>query len=326
MVTVPTLLGLTLLVFMMVKSIPGDPAQLLLGDKATPDALIEVRKQMGLDQPLPVQYGIFIKNLAAGDLGRSAISGRSINEILFEKFPATIELSIAAMIFAVLVGVPLGYFAALRAGTWFDFASMAGAVAGVSLPVFWLGLLLVWFFGVQFDLLPISGRLAIEFVDFEGKTGFMLLDAILQGNWEVFQSAFSHLILPAITLGTIPMSFLARMTRASLMEVLNQDYVRTAFSKGLANHDVYGRHAFKNAMIPILTIAGLQFGLLLGGAMITETIFSWPGVGSWLLDALHSRDVPAIEGGVLTVACAFVVVNLFVDLLYRSLDPRVRVS
>jgi peptide/nickel transport system permease protein len=324
---VPTLLALTIALFLMVKAIPGDPAQLLLGDKATRESLAAIRIELGLDKPLPVQYGIYMKNLLVNfDLGRSVRSQESVLDVIKEKFPATIELSTAAILFAIVIGIPMGLLAASKPGSVLDFSSMTAAVFGVSMPVFWLGLILMWIFGLYLDWLPISGRVAIDYY-YEPTTGFLLFDSlVVNHDYAMFWSAVRHLILPAITLGTIPMAFLARMTRSSMLEVLQQDYIRTSKAKGTAFWKIYFVHALKNASIPITTILGLQFGALLAGAMITETIFSWPGMGTWILSSVSARDVPAIEGGVLTVAAAFVLINLLVDVMYRLFDPRIRYS
>jgi ABC-type dipeptide/oligopeptide/nickel transport system permease component len=311
----------------MVKAIPGDPAQLLLGDKATPESLDAIRIELGLDKPLAVQYGIYMKNLLVNfDLGKSIRSQESIVEVIKEKFPATIELSIVAILFAIIIGIPMGLMAASKPGSILDFSCMTTAVLGVSMPVFWLGLVLMWFFGFYLDWLPISGRMAIDFY-YEPKTGFLLYDSLfIDQDYGMFWSGVKHLILPAITLGTIPMAFLARMTRSAMLEVLQQDYIRTSKAKGTAFWKIYFVHALKNAAIPITTILGLQFGGLLAGALITETIFSLPGMGTWILASVEARDIPAIEGGVLTVAAAFVLINLLVDVLYRLFDPRIRYS
>lgn len=326
LVAVPTLLALTFVVFLIVKAIPGDPALMLLGERATPEALAQVRHDMGLDRPWYVQYGHFLERLIVErDFGRSLSTNESIADIISHKFPATIELASFAMLFAVLLGVPAGLFAAIWPATLVDFSSMSIAMLGVSMPIFWLALVLTWVFGLELGWFPISGRLGIDFY-YEPVTGFVFLDSVLARDWAMLTDGLWHVVLPAIALGTIPMAFLARITRASMLEVVKQDYVRTAKAKGLAMWMVYIKHALKNAFIPILTVLGLQFGLLLGGAIITETIFSWPGIGSWLLESVASRDYTSLEIGILVTATAFVLVNLVVDLLYRVFDPRMRVS
>ncbi len=326
LVTIPTLFALTLAVFLMVKAVPGDPALLVLGERASASALEHLRHDMGLDRPIHVQYFAFLKKLVVeGDLGRTLASNERVAEIISHKFPATMELAAMAMLMAILVGIPTGLVAAIKPSSWIDFSSMSIAMIGVSMPIFWLALVLTYVFGNVLDWMPISGRLGVEF-NYEPVTGFLFVDAVMAGDWAMVRDGVWHIILPAIALGTIPMAFLARITRASMLEVIRQDYVRTARAKGVATWLVYTKHALKNAFIPILTVLGLQFGLLLGGAIITETIFSWPGIGSWLLDSVTSRDYPALEGGVLVVAVAFVLVNLVTDLLYRVFDPRMRVA
>lgn len=326
LIALPTLIGLSIVVFLLTKAIPGDPAQILLGDRASKEALEQTRKELGLDRPLYEQYGSYMFQVIQGDLGRSLVSKRKIMDIITERFPATIELATFAMILAILIGIPLGFISAIYRGKSLDFTVMSFSVAGVSMPVFWLGLVLVWVFSIELGLFPVSGRLDIEFVDYEPITGMLLVDAVILSDFELFKSALHHLVLPSLTLSSIPMAFLARMTRSTALDVIRQDYIRTAKAKGLSAISVYYRHAFKNTLPQILNVAGLQFGVLLGGAMITETIFSWPGMGSWILDSVNSRDFPAIESGVLTVAVAFILVNLVVDLIHGVVDPRVRIS
>jgi peptide/nickel transport system permease protein len=313
-------------IFLMVKAVPGDPAVVMLGEHATPEALAAVRHDMGLDRPWYEQYGSFLRKLVIEqDLGRTLASSESVREIIGQKFPATAELALTAMIFAVLIGIPTGLVSAIFPASVLDFGSMSLATIGVSMPIFWLGLVLTWVFGLMLGWFPLSGRLGIEYI-YEPTTGFVFVDSLLDGDFAMWRDALWHIVLPAIALGTIPMAFLARITRSSMLEVIGQDYVRTARAKGLSMAVVYAKHALKNAFIPILTVLGLQFGLLLGGAIITETIFSWPGIGSWLLESVNARDYAALEGGILVVAAAFVLVNLVVDLLYRAFDPRMRVS
>ncbi len=326
LVAIPTLLALTLVVFLMVKAVPGDPAQVLLGERANPAALADLRHEMGLDRPIYVQYVFFLeKLLVERDLGKSLATQERVNDIIASKFPATCELALAAMIFALLVGIPTGLVSAIWPASLIDFASMSVATVGVSMPIFWLALVLTWVFGLELGWFPLSGRMSIDYY-YTPVTGFVFIDALMAGDFAMLRDSLWHVVLPGIALGTIPMAFLARITRASMLDVVRQDYIRTAKAKGLAMWFVYTKHALKNAFIPILTILGLQFGLLLGGAIITETIFSWPGIGSWLLEAVTARDYTALEGGVLVTAGAFVVVNLVVDLLYRVFDPRMRVS
>jgi len=326
LIAVPTLLALSMIVFLMVKAVPGDPAQLALGERASKDALMALRHDMGLDRPLPEQYGLFLRKLLlTGDLGRSLSTSEPVAGLIAQKFPATCELALAGMTFALVVGIPAGLLAAIWPATLVDFSSMSIAMFGVSMPIFWLALVLTWIFGLELGWLPLSGRLGIEF-NYEPLTGFVFLDSLLRGDWAMLRDAAWHIVLPGVALGTIPMAFLARITRASMLEVVSQDYVRTAKAKGVSPFFVYTKHALKNAFIPILTVLGLQFGALLGGAIITETIFAWPGIGSWLLEAVANRDHTALEGGVLVTASAFVLVNLVVDILYRVFDPRLRVN
>lgn len=325
-VAIPTLLALTLVVFLMVKAVPGDPAQVLLGEHANAQSLADLRHEMGLDRPLYVQYGLFIEKLVLeGDLGKSLATQERITEVIAHKFPATCELALAAMLFAILIGIPTGLIAAIWPASLLDFGSMSLATVGVSMPIFWLALVLTWVFGLELGWFPLSGRMSVEFY-YEPVTGFVFLDSLIARDAAMLRDALWHVVLPGIALGTIPMAFLARITRASMLEVVQQDYIRTAKAKGLAIHLVYIKHALKNAFIPILTVLGLQFGGLLGGAIITETIFSWPGIGSWLLESVTARDFTALEGGVLVTASAFVLVNLLVDLLYGAFDPRMRVN
>jgi peptide/nickel transport system permease protein len=326
LIAIPTLLALTFVVFLMVKAVPGDPAQILLGERASAEALETLRHEMGLDRPLLVQYGLFLKKLLLEfDLGRSVATNESISEVIGHKFPATIELAVAGMLFAIIIGIPTGLLAAIWPATLVDFASMTVATVGVSMPIFWLALVLTWIFGLELGIFPMSGRLGVDFY-YEPVTGFVFIDSILARDWSMLSDGIMHIVLPAVALGTIPMAFLARITRASMLEVIKQDYVRTAKSKGVSVWLIYCKHALKNAFIPILTVLGLQFGVLLGGAIITETIFSWPGIGSWLLESVNSRDYTALEGGILVTASAFVIVNMVVDLLYRVFDPRMRLS
>jgi peptide/nickel transport system permease protein len=320
---VPTLLGVSLLAFLLVHFVPGDPAAVMLGERATPEAIEELRHELGLDRPLPVQYGVFLGRLLQGDLGRSIKTRERIVIEIGDRFPATFELATAAMLLAVLIGVPAGVLAARRRGSWWDAVVMSGSLLGVSMPIFWLGLLLLLGFSVNLDWFPLSGRqspaLAVP-----ARSGFLLLDTLLAGRGDAFLSALQHLALPALALGTIPLAVISRMTRSSVLEVLNADYIRTAWAKGLAERVVLAKHVLKNAFIPTLTVIGLQFGYLLGGAIITETIFAWPGIGRWLLLSVQARDIRAVQGGVLLFAFVFVLVNLLVDLLYAVFDPRIR--
>ncbi|MGE5507855.1 MAG: ABC transporter permease [Chitinophagales bacterium] len=322
LLAIPTLLGVSLLVFLFLHLIPGDPAQALLGERASAESLAEVRHAMGLDQPIYVQYLRFMGQALHGDLGKSLISNMKVSEDLWSHFPATIELSLAAMLAAVLVGVPAGILAATRRNSPFDHGSMVVVLFGVSMPVFWLGLMLIWLFSLVLGWLPMSGRIDVA-IDFTPVTNFYVLDALLARNWPALWNVLGHLVLPAVALGTIPMAIIARMTRSAMLEVLSQDYVRTAWSKGLAERVVVVRHALKNALIPVVTVVGLQFGMLLSGAVMTETIFAWPGIGKLTYEAIMNRDFPVLQGALLLVATAFVVINLLVDVVYAYLDPRI---
>jgi len=322
---IPVLLGITLLVFVFLHLIPGDPAVVMAGERATPDQVAALREQLGLNKPLPLQYLVFLGNLLRFNFGTSIITGVPIAEEIRIRWPATFELSVAAMLVAVILGIPAGVLAAVRKNSAVDNLTMSGSLLGVSLPVYWLGLLLVYLFAVNLHWLPPSGRLSIDAgFNFKSITGFYVLDALLQGNLRVLKDVLAHLVLPALTLGTIPLAILARITRSAMLEVLSQDYIRTARAKGLLERWVIFKHALKNALLPVVTIIGLQFGTLLGGAILTETIFSWPGIGSWIYEGILSRDYPVVQGGVVFVAIAFVLINLLVDLSYAFLDPRIQ--
>ena len=320
---IPTLAGISLLVFLMLYLVPGDPAQVMLGERADAASLAELRKSMGLDQPFHVQFYRFFTSLLSGDLGRSIRTHEKITTELFQRFPATCELTLASMMLAITMGISAGLWAALRRGKIADLMSMILATAGISLPVFWLALILVLLLAVYLPLFPVSGRLSTH-IYFEPITYFYTLDALLQGDFIAFRDILWHLFLPALALGTIPMAVIARMTRASLLEVLGEDYIRTAWAKGLPQRVIVLRHAVRNAFIPTLTVIALEFGYLLGGAIITETIFAWPGVGRWLFLAVQARDFRAVQGGILLLATVFVIFNLLADLLYAWLDPRIR--
>lgn len=320
---IPVLLGISLLVFLFLHLIPGDPAVVLLGERANPEQVESLRERLGLNQPLPTQYVLFLRDLLSGDLGTSIFNLLPIRDQLANRWPATFELALSAMLIAVILGIPLGILAAVRKNSLWDNASTIFSLIGVSMPVFWLGLLLIYLFAVNLHWLPPSGRISIEGGNaFQAISGFFLLDALLQRR--AMGDVLSHLILPALTLGTIPLAILMRITRSAMLEVLSQDYVRTARAKGLAERVVIFRHALKNALLPVVTIIGLQFGTLLGGAILTETIFSWPGIGLWLYEGILNRDYPVVQGGVVFVALIFVIVNLLVDLSYALLDPRIQ--
>ncbi len=319
---IPIIIGVSLAVFLMVHLIPGDPAKVMLGERANPKDIKMLREKLGLDDPLYIQYFRFVKRLATGDLGRSIISRNPVISELSERYPATIELTLFSMIIAVFIGVPAGIISATKQYSLFDYISMSGALIGVSMPIFWLGLMAIWLFAFKLGWFPPSSRLSVG-IELERITNFYLLDSILTGNWIAFKDALWHLVLPGISLGTIPMAIIARMTRSSMLEILNKDYIKTAYAKGLSQKVVICKHALRNALIPIVTVIGLQFGVLLGGAVMTETIFSWPGVGKYSFDAIMARDFPVVQGTILVLSITFVFVNLIVDLLYGVIDPKI---
>jgi peptide/nickel transport system permease protein len=322
---VPILLGLSLLVFFWIRALPGGPAQALLGERATPEAVAAIERQYGLDQPVYVQYWHFLKKTASFDFGDSITSRQPVLEELKLRFPATVELAVAAMLFSTFVGVPLGFIAAKKHDTWIDHGSLFASLLGISIPIFFLAILLKYIFAVQLGWLPTVGRLSV-LIDLEHPTNFYILDAILTGNWEALWDAIKHLILPAIALGTIPLAIIARITRAAVLDVQNEDYVRTARAKGVHPRAVDVRHVMRNALLPVSTIIGLQVGLLLSGAVLTETVFAWPGMGTWLVQAIEDRNFPVLQGGILFLALVFVLVNLIVDVSYAFINPRIRLS
>jgi peptide/nickel transport system permease protein len=317
------LLGVSIVVFCMVRAIPGDPAQIMLGQTATEAQVAEVRNRLGLDEPLPVQYLVFVKDAVRGDLGESIVTGRPVTAELLERLPATFELTSFAMIIAILVGVPVGVISAVRQYSLLDKVTSTVALTGISMPIFWLAMILIVIFGVNLELLPFPGRLGPT-TAITSITGLVLVDSLLTLNFAGFWDGLLHLIMPAIALGTIPMAVIMRMTRSSMLEVMGEDYVRTARAKGVVPWRVVFKHSLRNAMLPTVTVIGLQAGLLMGGAIITETIFSWPGVGQIAYESVSRRDYAMIQGVVLYGAALFVFINLAVDVLYAVLDPRVR--
>mgnify|MGYP006271045311 FL=1 len=322
---IPTVFGISVLVFFMIHLIPGDPAEMMLGERASEESLQELRSQLGLDQPLYVQYGLFLSRLVRGDLGRAMRTNEKITVEIAERFPATAELSLAAILIATVFGMLAGIISATKQYSIFDYVSMIASLIGVSMPIFWLGLVLMIIFSLNLGWLPLSGRLSYD-VTLESITHLYVVDSILTGNWTAFKDAVWHLIMPAFTLSTIPMAIIARITRSSMLEVLRQDYIRTAKAKGLSPLVVYFKHGLKNALIPVITVIGLQFGILMGGAILTETIFAWPGIGSWILNAVYARDFNAVQGGTMLVATVFVLINMVVDILYAWVNPRIKVS
>ena len=321
---IPTFVGVTLLTFALIRLVPGDPIELLVGERGIdPARHAMLRAELGLDQPLLSQYGIYITDVLSGDLGKSIVTKTPVIEEFFDLFPATVELSICAILLATMLGIPIGILAAVRRGSFLDYATMGVSLTGYSMPIFWWALLLILFFSVHLGWTPVSGRLSVMFF-VEPVTGFMLIDTLLSDEKGAFGSAVRHLILPAIALGTIPLAIIARMTRSSMLEVLGEDYIRTARAKGLPPLRVIALHALRNALIPVVTVIGLAVGVLFAGAILTETIFSWPGVGKWLVESVRRRDYPVLQGGVLLVACVVMAINLLVDILYGLINPRIR--
>jgi ABC-type dipeptide/oligopeptide/nickel transport system permease component len=340
---IPVLFGVSLLIFIVPRSIPGDPATLILGERANPAKLEQLREQLGLKKPMffnvqglqergisglfDSQYFNFLFNALRGNLGKSIFRLTSVRDELASRFPATFELAIAGMLFALILGIPAGILAALNRGKLPDTALMFVALSGVSFPIFWLAMILIYIFGVYLRWLPPSGRLNAE-IDINAVrfTGLYVLDGLLRGRPDFSWDALKHLVLPAVALGSIPLAIIVRMTRSSMLEILSQDYIRTAKAKGLMRSIVVNKHAFRNALLPVVTVIGLSFGGLLSGAILTETVFAWPGIGKWVYDAISQRDYPIIQGGVLFVAFIFVTVNLLVDISYAFIDPRIQYS
>lgn len=321
----PTLFGVTLIAFLLIRLIPGDPVLMMLGERGgSPEAVAEMRHNLGLDLPLYSQYIQFISRAAHGDLGDSIISKRPVWSEFSDRFPATVELSVIALVWAVLLGIPMGVVAALKRRQWLDHFLMSASLIGYSMPIFWWGLILILVFSVHLGWTPVSGRISAAY-DVDPWSGFLLIDVWRSGlGFEGFWAAIRHLILPALVLGTIPVAAIARMTRSSLLEVLREDYVRTAKAKGLSFYQIVFVHALKNALLPVVTVIGLMLGTMLTGAVLTETLFSWPGVGRWLVASVLSRDYPVLQGGVLLLAIMIVLVNVGVDVLYTMLNPRLR--
>jgi len=321
---VPTFFGVTIAAFSFIRLLPGDPILLLAGERGvTPERRAELEKIMGFDRPLWEQYFGFLGDLLQGDLGVSIVTKTPVLEEFLARFPATIELSVIAIIIAIAIGLPAGIIAAVRRGSVFDHTVMGISLTGYSMPIFWWGLLLIIFFSGILGWTPVSGRMSFLFY-FEPVTGFMLIDSLLSDQTGAFKSAVMHLILPSIVLGTIPLAVIARQTRSSMLEVLSEDYVRTARAKGLSPMRVVGVHALRNALITVITVIGLQVGVLLAGAILTETIFAWPGIGKWMIDSIFRRDYPAVQGGLLMIASIVMIVNLIVDLTYGLVNPSIR--
>lgn len=320
---IPVLLGMTFIVFMLIRLIPGNPAQVILGQQATKEAVEALNASLGLDKPWYTQYFGYLGGIFQGDLGVSLRTKLPVSQEIFPYLAATAELAIFAMIIAVIIGVNAGIISAWFQNSWFDYIAMVVALIGVSVPVFWLGLMEQWAFSIQLGWLPTSGRNDVR-DPITAITHFYLLDTLIQGRFDQFTEVVKRLILPGVALATIPMAIIARITRSSMLEVMRSDYVRTARAKGQKMFIVVYKHALKNAVIPVLTVIGLQTGLLLGGAILTETIFSWPGIGRYIYDAIGFRDYPVIQSGILVVAFIFIMINLIVDLLYTVIDPRIK--
>jgi dipeptide transport system permease protein len=322
---IPTFIGITLLTFFLIRLVPGDPIETMAGERGIDPARHELlRKEYGFDRPVLVQYGIYIARVLQGDLSKSVITQAPVLDEFLALFPATIELAVCAILFALVIGLPAGILAAVRRNSIFDHGVMGISLAGYSMPIFWWGLILILLFSVQFDLTPVSGRIDVLYY-IEPVTGFLLIDSLFFSEDEgAFRSALAHLILPTIVLGTVPLAVIARMTRSAMLEVLGEDYIRTAKAKGLSRFRIIALHALRNALIPVVTVIGLQVGVLFTGAILTETIFSWPGVGKWLIEAIFRRDYPVLQGGVLLLGIVVMTVNLLVDLAYGLINPRIR--
>lgn len=320
---IPVLFGMTLIVFAIIHAIPGNPAQIILGQRATKESIAVLTKELGLDRPWYLQYFEYLNNLLHGDLGTSLRTRGPINEEIWPFLAATFELTLVAMIIAVFIGVNAGIISAWFSKSWFDYVAMVFALIGVSMPIFWLGLMMQWGFSNELGWFPTTGRENVR-DPVSSITNLYLIDTLIQGRFDQFTTVLKHLTLPSLALATIPMAIIARMTRATMLEVMNSDYIRTARAKGLRMFWVVYKHSLKNAVIPVLTVIGLQTGLLLGGAILTETIFGWPGIGRYLYDAIGYRDYPVIQSGILVIAAIFVLINLIVDLLYAVVDPRIK--
>ncbi|MDR6754755.1 dipeptide transport system permease protein [Mycoplana sp. BE70] len=323
-VLIPTFIGVSIIAFSFIRLLPGDPVMLMSGERVmSPARHAELMNQLGLDRPLYIQYFDYLGGLLTGDFGSSIVTKRPVLEDFLQLFPATLELSLCAIIVAVCLGIPAGVLAAVKRGSWLDQTIMGAALVGYSMPIFWWGLLLIIFFSGYLGWTPVSGRISLMYF-FPPVTGFMLIDSLLSGQSGAFKSAVTYLILPTVVLATIPLAVIARQTRSAMLEVLGEDYVRTARSKGLSPFRIVGVHALRNAMIPVITTIGLQVGVLLAGAILTETIFSWPGIGKWMVDSVFKRDYAVVQGGLMLIAGVIMLVNLLVDLTYGLVNPRIR--
>jgi dipeptide transport system permease protein len=323
-VLIPTFIGVSIIAFSFIRLLPGDPVALLSGERVmSPERHAQISHDLGMDRPMIIQYFDYVGGVVTGDFGTSIVSKKPILDQFWALFPATVELSFCAIVIAIALGIPAGVIAAIKRGSIFDQTLMGIALVGYSMPIFWWGLLLIILFSGTLQWFPVSGRISLMFF-FPPVTGFMLIDSLMSGQKGAFASAISHLALPSIVLATIPLAVIARQTRSAMLEVLSEDYVRTARAKGLSPFRVVGIHALRNAMIPVITTIGLQIGVMLAGAILTETIFSWPGIGKWMVDSVFRRDYPVIQGGLLLIAAIIMFVNLIVDLLYGLINPRIR--
>lgn len=325
LMVVPVMIGVSIIVFSLMRVFSPDPAPIVLGQHATQASMQAWRDKNGLDRPIVSQYLTYVKGALRGDLGDSYYTNAPVSKEISARFPATIELALAAIVFASVVGILLGVLAAVKKNSVFDAGGTLVALIGVSIPIFWLGILFIMFFTGYLHLLPSGGRINV-LLEPAHVTGFYMIDALLTGDWAGLKDAAIHIILPALTLGMYSMAIITRMTRSTMLETLNQDYVRTARAKGVAEGKVIGKHALRNSMIPVVTVIGLQFGSLLGGALLTESVFSWPGIGKYTVDCILKSDFPVVQGIVLLVAVVFVTVNLGADLVYAFLDPRIKYS
>ena len=319
---IPALISLTILVFLILHLTPGDPAMAMLGERASKETIEKVRKDLGLDKPLYLQYIIFLKKLLKGDLGNSIKSDRPVLIEFMERFPATVELAVVSMIFAIIIGIAAGVISATYRYSLFDYFTMSISVAGLSIPVFWFGLILIYFFAVKLQILPVSGRLSYEYY-INNVTGLYLIDSLIAKDYEAFFDALKHIVMPSFVLASIPVSIIARITRSSMINVLMEEYIKTAYAKGCSTVRVVVIHALKNAMIPVITVIGLMLGSLFAGAILTETTFSWPGIGKWIVNAVYQRDFPVIQGATIIIAIVFISLNLVVDIIYTFLNPRI---
>ena len=323
-VLIPTFIGVSIIAFSFIRLLPGDPVMLMSGERVmSPERHAAISHELGYDRPIVIQYLDYLGGVLTGNFGNSLVNKQPIIDQFLTLFPATLELAFCAIFLAIVLGIPAGVFAALKRGSFADQTLMGTALIGYSMPIFWWGLLLIILFSGILQWTPVSGRISLMYF-FPPVTGFMLIDSLLSGQPGAFRSAVSHLILPSIVLATIPLAVIARQTRSAMLEVLSEDYVRTARAKGLSPFRVIGIHALRNAMIPVVTTIGLQVGVLLAGAILTETIFSWPGIGKWMVDSVFKRDYPVIQGGLLLIAGIIMIVNLLVDLLYGLINPRIR--